>query len=110
MIEIVIAILLVVGGVFGVIGSSGLLLLQQPMQRLHAATKASTVGVGAVLIASMLHSGGHSWHEVLIAVFLFITAPITAIYMARTHLKSQDLPPTGNQSQWSQTDRDSNSA
>lgn len=92
-------ILLILGGVFGLIGSYGLLRLPQPMQRLHSTTKASTVGVGAILIASAI--GGHAWHEVLITLFLFATAPITAIYLARTHLKSQDVPPTGNDSTWS---------
>lgn len=106
MIEIILSILLVLGGVFGLIGSYGLLRLGQPMQRLHSATKASTVGVGAVLITSAIQNGGQSWHEVLITVFLFATAPITAIYLARTHLKSNDLPPTGNKSTWSQQDRD----
>lgn len=102
MIEVVLSVLLVLGGLFGLIGSYGLLRLKQPMQRLHSTTKASTVGVGAVLIASVL--GGQSWHEVLITLFLFVTAPITAIYLARTHLTSQDLPPTGNGSTWSQQD------
>lgn len=106
MIEMIQAVLLVFGGVFGLIGSYGLLRLNLPMQRLHSTTKASTVGVGAVLIASMIHNGGQSWHEVLITLFLFATAPITAIYLARTHLKSQGLPPTGNESTWSEQDRD----
>ena len=51
--EIFIAFLLVVGGVFGVVGGWGLVRLPDPMTRLHAPTKAATLGVGAVLIASM---------------------------------------------------------
>ena len=43
-----------ISGVFGLVGSYGLLKLRDPMQRLHAPTKATTVGVGAVLIASVL--------------------------------------------------------
>lgn len=105
MIDVILSILLILGGLFGVIGSYGLLRLKLPMQRLHSATKASTVGVGAVLIASALQNGGQSWHEVLITLFLFLTAPITAIYLARTQL--QDLPPTGNASTWSRDDQDS---
>ncbi len=107
MIEVILSVLLVIGGVFGLIGSYGLLRLKQPMQRLHSTTKASTVGVGAVLIASAI--GGQSWHEVLITLFLFATAPITAIYLARTHMTSQDVPPTGNASTWSQQDHDTKS-
>ncbi len=93
------AILLVLGGLFGLIGSYGLLRLPLPMQRLHATTKSSTVGVGAVLIASAIQNGG--WHEVLVTLFLVVTAPISAIYLARTYLKSRDVPPTGTDSTWS---------
>ena len=99
MTEIILSILLILGGLFGLIGSYGLLRLKQPMQRLHSATKAATVGVGSVLIASAIHNGG--WNEVLITLFLFATAPVSAIFLARTHLKSQVLPPTGNDSTWS---------
>jgi multicomponent K+:H+ antiporter subunit G len=104
MIDAILSILLILGGLFGLIGSYGLLRLKQPMQRLHSATKASTVGVGAILIASAIHNGGQYWHEVLITLFLFVTAPITAIFLARTHRKSQVLPPTGNDSTWSDSE------
>ena len=102
MIEVILSALLILGGLFGLIGSYGLLRLKQPMQRLHSATKAATVGVGAILIASAIQNGG--WHAVLITLFLFITAPISAIYLARTHLKSQVLPATGNDSTWSDSE------
>ena len=71
-----IAALLVLGGVFGLIGSFGLLKLKDPMQRLHAPTKASTLGVGATLIASALGIAsagqGFAWQEILISAFLFL--------------------------------------
>jgi hypothetical protein len=38
------------GGLFGLIGSFGLMRLKDRMQRLHAPTKATTVGVGTALI------------------------------------------------------------
>ena len=67
--ELGVSILLVVGGIFGLTGSYGLLKLRDQMQRLHAPTKASTVGVGTALIASMLHGlligTGFSWQELL---------------------------------------------
>jgi multicomponent K+:H+ antiporter subunit G len=88
--EYAIAALLVLGGIFGLIGSFGLIKLRDPMQRLHAPTKATTVGVGAVLIASsadlVFQTGTITGQEVLIAVFLFVTAPLSALYLARTHL------------------------
>jgi len=88
--EILMAALLILGGCFGLIGSFGLFKLRDPMQRLHAPTKATTIGVGAALIASALNpltvGQGISWHELLVAMFLFMTAPLSALFMAKTHI------------------------
>ncbi|TYO91197.1 Na+/H+ antiporter subunit G [Oceanicella actignis] len=98
--EILIAASLAVGGVFGLVGSYGLIKLPNLVMRLHAPTKATTLGVGGVLIASMLHSwfalGRFSVHELLITMFLFLTAPVTAHFIAKAHihrrLSARDLP------------------
>lgn len=111
--EIFIAALLVVGGVFGLIGSYGLLKLRDPMQRLHAPTKATTVGVGTALIASafdlLLIGGRITWHEALITLFLLISAPMTALFLAKLNLhRTVDrttLPPTGTARDWATFDR-----
>ncbi|MEM6739670.1 MAG: Na+/H+ antiporter subunit G [Pseudomonadota bacterium] len=106
--EIVIAFMLVMAGMFGLVGSLGLVKLDDTMRRLHAPTKATTLGIGGVLIASMIYSAvfldGLSFHELLITVFLFITAPITANFIAKAHmhrnLKAEDLPPTEGAHGW----------
>lgn len=111
--ELVIAALLVLGGIFGLIGSFGLLKLSEGMQRLHAPTKASTIGVGAALIASalgpVLSGQGVTWQEPLVAVFLFLTAPLSALFLARTHLlrgiDRTTLPKTGTDRDWASLDR-----
>jgi multicomponent K+:H+ antiporter subunit G len=110
--DLVISLLLVIGGGFGLIGSLGLLKLRQPMQRLHAPTKATTVGVGAALLASILYAAmvldAPSWQELLIMVFLFITSPITANFLSKAHLHrtipSGSLPETGTDSPWATLD------
>jgi multicomponent K+:H+ antiporter subunit G len=110
--ELVISLVLVIGGVFGLIGSIGLLKLRQPMQRLHAPTKATTVGVGAALLASIAYATLRleepSWQELLIMVFLFITSPITANFLSKAHLHriipADSLPPTGTDSPWATLD------
>ncbi|OZA14948.1 MAG: Na+/H+ antiporter subunit G, partial [Rhodobacterales bacterium 17-64-5] len=70
-VEILISALLIIGGSFGLIGSFGLLKLRDPMQRLHAPTKATTVGVGASLIAAaatmVWQTGTASWQGVMVA-------------------------------------------
>ncbi|MBC7133592.1 MAG: Na+/H+ antiporter subunit G [Roseovarius sp.] len=113
-VEILIAACLVVSGVFGLVGSIGLIKLPDPMMRLHAPTKATTLGVGGALIASMLYFefviGRFSFHELMITLFLFLTAPITGHFIAKTHLhllhKPSDLPPTGSDRPWASYESD----
>ncbi|MET4101021.1 multicomponent K+:H+ antiporter subunit G [Roseovarius sp. MBR-78] len=108
LVEIAISACLVISGVFGLVGSFGLIKLPDPMMRLHAPTKATTLGVGGALIASMLYFyfivGQFSFHELMITLFLFLTAPITGHFIAKTHLhldhKPGDLPPTGGARPW----------
>lgn len=87
-----VALLLLVGAFFLLVGALGMLRFRDFFQRLHAPTKASTLGVGGVLIASMLYSaatGRLAIHELLITLFIFITAPVSANLLAKAalHLK-----------------------
>ena len=91
--EILVSSLLVLGGAFILVGSWGLARLPSLMTRLHGPTKATTLGVGACLIASMIYfpTSGGAWsaHELLITLFLFLTAPISANLIAKAHLHRQ---------------------
>ena len=92
------AFLLLIGAAFALIGSIGLLKFNDPMTRLHAPTKVGTIGIGAFLLASVIHSyvfGEGSLHEVLIMGFLFVTAPISAHFIAKVniHTRSCETPP-----------------
>ena len=106
--DILVAALLVAGGIFGLVGSWGLVRLPDMMTRLHGPTKAATLGVGSVLIASMayfwVHHGTLSWHELLIAVFLFLTAPITGLYVGKAHMhlswRREELPRPPSGADW----------
>jgi multicomponent K+:H+ antiporter subunit G len=106
--EIAVAVLLVIGGLFAVVGSWGLLRLKDRMQRLHAPTKATTVGVGTALIALVLaiwlREGRFSGREVLVAVFFFATAPLSALFLAKAHLflsvPRKEVPPAGPGKDW----------
>ncbi len=95
MLEILISLFLIIGGIFALIGSIGLARLPDLFMRLHGPTKATTLGVGGILIASVLHFSslgeGLSLHELLITLFLFITAPISAYLIARAmlHLRGE---------------------
>ncbi len=107
--EIAISLLLVIAGIFGLSGSWGLIKLPRLMMRLHSPTTATTLGVGCVLIASVVRSwfleGTQTWHEILIMLFLVLTAPITANFIAKAHLhrhreEERDLPDSGTGRQW----------
>jgi multicomponent K+:H+ antiporter subunit G len=87
--QIVIAAMLVVGGVFALVGAIGLLRFKDFYMRLHAPTKATTLGVGGVLLASLAVTwsrGGFGLHELLITLFLFVTAPVSANLLAKAAL------------------------
>lgn len=93
--DIAIAALIVLGGAFALIGSWGLARLPNLMARLHGPTKATTLGVGGCLIASMLYFPTHgmafSMHELLVTLFLFITAPISANMVAKAYLHERHI-------------------
>ncbi len=90
LLEFASAAFIVIGGVFLFVGSFGLAKLPDTMRRLHAPTKATTLGIGSLLIASLIyfvalrHAAGI--HEILITLFLFLTAPVSAIMIAKAHI------------------------
>lgn len=88
----IVAALLVTGGLFALVGAIGMLRFRDFYMRLHAPTKATTLGVGGVLLASLAVSwwrGEFGVPELLIALFLFVTAPVSANLLAKAamHLK-----------------------
>ncbi len=87
---------LIVGALFLMVGSIGLFRLPDFYMRLHGPTKASTLGIGAILTASMIffsfREGSISIKEFLIVLFLFLTAPITANMLAKAALHVRRKP------------------
>jgi multicomponent K+:H+ antiporter subunit G len=107
--EFFVAAFIVIGAVFLFVGSLGLATLPDTMRRLHAPTKATTLGIGALLVASMLYfvllNGSLGVHEMLITLFLFLTAPATAIMIAKAYIfrsgaTQETLPPSTNKAGW----------
>ena len=93
---LLISFCLIVGGIFCLVGAIGILRFRDPMTRLHAPTKVGTMGVGSLLLAAMIHSfayGEGSLHELLIMAFLFVTAPISANYIAKVNIHSRSCAP-----------------
>jgi len=79
------AILLIIGGLLTLIGAIGLVRLPTFFARMHPPTMGGTLGTGCVLIASMLVSSATLHrpviHEILITLFVVMTAPVTAILL-----------------------------
>jgi multicomponent K+:H+ antiporter subunit G len=97
-VEWAVAALLVLGGLFVLVGAIGLLRFPDFFMRLHAPTKATTLGVGGVLVASLvLDIARGSWgaEELLITLFLFLTAPVSANLLAQAalHLRTRSTAP-----------------
>lgn len=96
LLEILVSVFLLLGAGFALIGSWGLAKLPDFYTRLHGPSKASTLGVGGVLVASVIHFAGRgsfSLHEILITLFLFISTPVSAHLLAKAalHLRLQSL-------------------
>lgn len=88
---------LVVGSIFTLVGAIGLLKFNDGMTRLHAPTKVGTVGVGALLLASIIYNGVFgegAIQELLIMGFLFVTAPISANFIAKVNMHRRACDPT----------------
>lgn len=89
-VEAIVSLLIIVGAAFALLGSIGLARLPDFFTRLHGPTKATTLGVGAMVLASAIFFSatepGLSLHEIAVLVFLFITAPVTAHVLAKAAL------------------------
>lgn len=85
-----VALLLLLGAGLGLAGSIGLLRLRSFYDRLHAPTLGTTLGIGCILLASMLFFSvvqtRFVLHEILITVFMVITTPVTLMLLARAAL------------------------
>lgn len=102
LIEALLSFLVLAGAAFTFIGSLGLVRFKDFYTRLHGPTKATTLGVGCLLVASSIFFSvtgeSLSLHEILVTFFLFITAPISAHLLVKAALhqrlpSSVPLPP-----------------
>ncbi len=86
-VDAVVAALILTGSIFALVGSIGLWKLPDFFMRLHGPTKATTLGVGSLVIGSLVYfssrGDGLSLHELLITIFLFTTAPVSAHLLAK---------------------------
>jgi multicomponent K+:H+ antiporter subunit G len=84
------ALLVVLGAGLALVGSLGLLRLRSFYERVHAPTLGTTCGTGSILVASMVYFSVIETrpvlHEILIAIFVSITTPVTLMLLVRAAL------------------------
>lgn len=90
--EVIVSFFLIVGAFFLLVGGIGMVKLPDLFMPLHAPTKSSTLGLGSFLLAAMIYAafqGRFGFAELLITLFAFITAPVSAnlIAQAAIHLR-----------------------
>ncbi|WP_101050275.1 monovalent cation/H(+) antiporter subunit G [Macromonas nakdongensis] len=88
--EAVVAVLLLASGVFVLLAAWGLWRLPDFFARMHAPALASTLATWLVALASIVHFStrgqGLALHVWLVVIALSITAPVTAMVLARAAL------------------------
>ncbi|CAL63123.1 putative K(+)/H(+) antiporter subunit G (pH adaptation potassium efflux system protein G) (Pha system subunit G) phaG-like [Herminiimonas arsenicoxydans] len=81
------ALLLILGGSIILIGALGLMRLPSFYQRIHGPAITVTLGAGCLLLASMLYftvlQSRPVIHEIIIAVFILMTAPVVSMLLMR---------------------------
>jgi multicomponent Na+:H+ antiporter subunit G len=84
-VEIVTGVMLVIGASFALVASIGLIRLKDVYMRMHAASKAGTLGSGVMLLALAVHASDLAVVTRAIAgvVFFLLTAPISAHLLAK---------------------------
>ncbi|KMT64584.1 Na+/H+ antiporter subunit G [Catenovulum maritimum] len=86
--EWIVSVLLLLGGILILIGSIGLVKMPDFFMRLHGPTKATTLGMACLLIAAMIYfsatHASYSFKEILISIFLLITAPISGYVLIKS--------------------------
>lgn len=81
---------LLFGAALAMVGALGLVRLGTFYERIHAPTLATSWGAGGMVIGSMIifsaASGRPVLHEILIAIFVTVTTPVTLMMLGRAAL------------------------
>ena len=84
---LVTSFLVLLGAVLTLIGTLGLLRFDSFYKRVHAPTLGTTLGAGSILVGSMIYfsvlQSRPVVHEILIAIFMTITTPVTLMLLVR---------------------------
>jgi multicomponent Na+:H+ antiporter subunit G len=85
MTDMISAALLIIGSLFLLLAAIGMIRMPDLLMRIQVATKASTLGVGCMLLAVAVyfHDFGVMIRTLLVISFFFMTAPVAAHMIGR---------------------------
>ncbi len=89
MIDVIVGLFLIAGAAFVLIAAIGIVRLPDLLTRMHASTKAGTLGALLVLAGLAFHQGSGEVVSKVVAtsLFLLLTAPIAAHMIGRAHAR-----------------------
>ena len=85
MIDALVIALVLVGAAFSLLAAIGIIRMPDLYTRMQSATKAGSLGVACTVLAAAVHfrSTTSTLEALLVTVFLFATAPIASLLIAR---------------------------
>lgn len=88
--DVLTGVLMVIGSIFCLVAAVGIVRLPDALTRMHAATKAGTLGAGLLLLAEAVfyHQLGISLRAATVIALLLLTAPVAAHLVGRTSYRS----------------------
>lgn len=94
MMAVLTSVVVLAGTLFSLVAAVGMLRLPDLPMRMHAATKAGTLGAGLLLQAVAMASPGPAAIARALAgmAFLFLTAPVAAHLVARAAYRAGEMP------------------
>lgn len=100
--ETAVAVLLCLGSIWVLIAALGIVRMPDVFTRIQVVTKATTFGLGMIMLATALYFGwsGESSRAILAVIFIFITSPVAAHMLARTAYRRKEV------ALWEKTEND----
>jgi len=88
--DVLTGILMLIGSIFCLVAAVGIVRLPDPLTRMHAATKAGTLGAGLLLVAEAVfyRQLGVSLRAATVIALLLLTAPVAAHLVSRSSYRS----------------------
>lgn len=95
MIDVIVALFLLIGSFFALVAAIGIYRLPDVLMRMHASTKAGTLGSSLILVgcAVLFADGAITTRVIATIVFLMLTAPIAAHMLGRAAARDYKQPP-----------------